>query len=332
MIWQLAVSLVTGDCWQDAAGAAGAPGGISGSSRHAESLNEGLSTSGREDANDKDVSRKDKVRRRVPRSGEASQQCVVPRFLPTVVIPLDLFFSIPANSTWRSFTCRSGPSRRWSWPSSLSTRIETSTRMSTKKFSAKLCRRWVQGEARLASAPLSNGFRSSTRSSRSPGVPQQERRDQPGEGGQPGQGLRGQIQTRQETQERRRLRQDAGRSVRGHRTRWQPVTRRTFIGPADSPVTRRTFTCPSVVCLFSFVLFFSPSGSELKRDLNTKNCFQLRDGTLLYPTRNLLPTLNLKVDFVGADWWETPPGVCRVGLFFFSFFFFFWCCAAERSV
>lgn len=75
--------------------------------------------------------------------------------------------------------------------------------------------------SRRGSRPLlfSNGFRSSTWSSPSPGVPQQERRDQPGEGGQPGQGLRGQIQTRQETQERRRLRKDAGRSVRGHRTR-----------------------------------------------------------------------------------------------------------------
>lgn len=56
----------------------------------------------------------------------------------------------------------------------------------------------------------------------------------------------------------------------------------------------------SVFVFFSFVLF--PSGSELKLDLNIKNCFQLRDGTLLYPTRNLLPTLNLKVDFVDADW------------------------------
>lgn len=47
----------------------------------------------------------------------------------------------------------------------------------------------------------------------SSGVSQQERRDQPGEGGQPGQSLCGQVQTRQETQERRRLRKDAGRSI-----------------------------------------------------------------------------------------------------------------------
>lgn len=58
----------------------------------------------------------------------------------------------------------------------------------------------------------------------------------------------------------------------------------------------------SVFVFFCFVLSPEPSGSELKLDLNTKNCFQLRDGTLLCPTRNLLPTLNLKVDFVDADW------------------------------
>lgn len=39
----------------------------------------------------------------------------------------------------------------------------------------------------------------------SSGVPQQEWGDQPCEGGQSGQGIRGQIQTRKETQERRGL-------------------------------------------------------------------------------------------------------------------------------
>lgn len=81
------------------------------------------------------------------------------------------------------------------------------------------------GSARLR-LPTPNGSSASPWSSHSTGVSQQERRDQPSEGGQPGQGLRGQIQTRQETQERRRLRKDAGRSISR-----QPMTTGTLTSP-----------------------------------------------------------------------------------------------------
>ena len=57
------------------------------------------------------------------------------------------------------------------------------------------------------------------------GLPQQERRDQPSEGGQSGQGVCGQIQTCQETQERRGLREGTGRSDGGHEHLRQPMRR-----------------------------------------------------------------------------------------------------------
>lgn len=67
----------------------------------------------------------------------------------------------------------------------------------------EILRKAVQKVGSVLCSPLCPAGRSdcSPRSSRSAGVSQQERRDQPGEGGQPGQGLRGQVQTRQEAQE-----------------------------------------------------------------------------------------------------------------------------------
>lgn len=70
------------------------------------------------------------------------------------------------------------------------------------------------------------------------GVPQQEWRDQSGEGGQPGESLRGQIQTCQETQERRGHGEDAGCPGRGPETLRQPLE--------EPPAT-------DICCLFSVI-------------------------------------------------------------------------------
>lgn len=109
---------------------------VSSLSRSDGSVSQKLSTT--EEGAEDDLSRKDKV------SGFGTLRHYF--ICPLKRITCSLFWFAPGNSIWRSFTCRRELWRRWSWPSSRSTKTETSTRTNTRRFCAKQFRRWARGK------------------------------------------------------------------------------------------------------------------------------------------------------------------------------------------
>lgn len=132
--------------------------------------------------------------------------------------------------------------------------------------------------------------------SSSSGLPQQERRDQPSEGGQSGQGICGQIQTCSETQERGGLREGTGRSDGGHEYLRQPMRR--LKARAATPVAN---TC-SHVRLTAYLTWRPTAGYDLR--LSRHNCLicsQLQSGTFF---RFRAFYLNLNNEDTLFFWWS----------------------------